>query len=100
LEKFYELTMGKGFTSVDEMIKWKMENTPEEFAKHPYWCPYCGTEFADEKTRNDHMETCPEKPAPPPTYPTAPKYGLGILSYLVSLVGYRVTLFRIPWLRR
>jgi hypothetical protein len=60
----------------------------------------CGTEFAEEKTRNDHMETCSEKPPPPPTYPTVPKYGFGILSYLVSLVGYRVTLFRIPWLRR
>jgi hypothetical protein len=99
-ELFHDVIVGLGHGSVDEMIKWKMENYPEEYAKRPYYCPYCGAEFSTEEDRNAHMEICPEAPAPPPKYPTPPKFGFGLISYLISLIGYKISVFRIPWLRR
>jgi len=96
LEQFYETTTGIGFKSVDEMVKWKQE----QGILKPYWCPYCGLQFDEEKARDEHIKICPEAPPPPPEPPPGPQFGFGFLSYIISLLGYRVTLFRIPWLRR
>jgi len=96
----HDVIEGFAHDSVEDMIKWKMENHPEEFEKHPYYCPYCGAEFETVEQRDAHMKVCPERPPPPPEYPKPPTFGFGILSYIIQLIGYRVALFRIPWLRR
>lgn len=86
--------------SVEDMISWKMENHPEEFEKHPYYCPYCGAEFETVEQRDMHMQICPEKPPSPPELPELPKFGFGLLSSLIQLIYYKAVMFRFPWLKR
>ena len=96
----HDIIEGLTHPSVEGMIKWKIENYPEEFEKHPYYCPYCGAEFSSEEERNKHMEVCPEKPPPPPELPKLPTFGFGLISSIIQLLYYKAIMFRIPWLRR
>ena len=91
----HDLVKGLAHTSVSDMIQWKQQNAPDEFAKNPYWCPYCGAEFPTAEQRENHVKICPEAPVPAPAQPTAGKWTPGYyISYLLSLFGYRVTRWR------
>lgn len=88
----HDLVQGFGHESVSDMIKWKQENAPEEFAKNPYWCPYCGAEFPTTEQRENHVKICPEAPVPPPPQPKAGEWKPGYyLAYVLSLIGYRLS---------
>jgi len=91
----HDLVKGVAHESVSDMIQWKQQNAPDEFAKNPYWCPYCGAEFPTAEQRENHIKICPEAPVPAPAQPTAGKWTPGYyISYLLSLFGYRVTRWR------
>lgn len=92
VQLLYDVIDGMQHATVEDMIKWKMENHPDHFEQYPFWCPYCGCEFKTEEERENHVKICPDAPLPPPPYPEG-GWSLGYyLQYAVSIVGYRSTL--------